>query len=286
MKKLNIIGVVFLLLIIPQVLSSITDVTDYLVYYKMETNTSNNAIDETNDHNGTTVGTSIETGYYNNGYGFNGDNQQVNIGTFNVSDNYEFSVYMWIKHNTLTGLQTYITEQPINQRWFFGINGGSILLRGGALGSDLNYVPSFSLNTWYTVVGIFNNTEGIIYVDGVEKARGAINKVVLSNTNDILIGMYSGSGGDLNAISDDVRVYDRILSLIEINQIGYCRNPTLSTWNPKASCDIDTETISTSQLLDIEGGIFHLIASDISVDDVSIRGSTLRIGSGSELNVR
>jgi hypothetical protein len=86
--------------------------------------------------------------------------------------------------------------------------GGTTLVSGGTL----------SLNTWYNIVYIQNNSTGSLYINGSQIASDSIVPQIAATSN-IILGAYNTSGpepyGGYTAIA---QIYNRALSATEVSQ--------------------------------------------------------------------
>jgi len=74
------------------------------------------------------------------------------------------------------------------------------------------------VDRWYHLVGTYDNSNLKIYVDGVLKATTSHSGTILTNGVEFAVGR-SVTGEYINAIIDDVRVYNRALSQAEIIRV-------------------------------------------------------------------
>ncbi len=96
----------------------------------------------------------------------------------------------------------------------------------GALGLDDN--------AWHLIIGTWDGTNQTLYVDGklISTGAGVAGSLDWTGSNDVLIG----SGGDpatrypFNGLIDDVRIYNRALSAIEVKDLF--ENPFASFTQP------------------------------------------------------
>lgn len=76
-------------------------------------------------------------------------------------------------------------------------------------------------NTWNHLVGVFNGTQLILYLNGKENALKTINRSGISQTNfELFFGTDKyGESKFLNGKLDDFKLYDRALSKAEITSL-------------------------------------------------------------------
>jgi hypothetical protein len=84
-------------------------------------------------------------------------------------------------------------------------------------------------NQWHHVAGVYDGTAGIIYIDGVLDVAQAATGQINASDFDLYIGENAQATGRYwNGLIDDVRLYNRALSQMEIQQIILNIPPGLS----------------------------------------------------------
>jgi len=182
--------------------------------------------------------------YHNNGTLYNSPTWQSSSNcvsgsclSFNGSTNYveiqhnsslmpsSITVEGWIKFNsTETGSWMMVnkaTGGTSGSYYIYGNNLSSCLWSiFGPTGTRYNagFSTTFVPDNWYYLVGTFDATTGIMksYVNGQLK-NTTINATFGSNSANVLLGRYT-SGYYLDGLIDEVRIYNRALSPVEILQ--------------------------------------------------------------------
>jgi hypothetical protein len=75
---------------------------------------------------------------------------------------------------------------------------------------------AISTNSWHQLVGVVNNSIGSLFVDGVQVASTTFTSKALSN---LAIGRRSSGSYYWPGLINDVRIYNRPLSLAEIQAL-------------------------------------------------------------------
>lgn len=200
-----------------------------------------------NGNTGTWNGTGAShytTGKFGNGGGFNGTDDWIDIPDTPVMT--EFTVAAWIKTTNLTHQNIvsgypnpawagfYIGTSPTgNAEWFDGVNWrtGSIVVANG---------------TWHHVVYIFNKGSMEIAVDGKKDLVNSSNSQYASGAINIIGAMDGVKQRFFNGSMDDVRIYNRALTVSEVEGL-YKYAP-----GPLAHYTFDDST-SSSQVQDSSG---------------------------------
>ncbi len=219
------------------VVSSTTDdrlqMTDYSGVWSGNSNSNNFTADVSkygNNGNCSGMGAGCNwnsSGRYGGGMQFDGVNDYVNVsnnsilGATNV-----VSVSAWIKKG-VNGvvLPIVMKDDPVNNRPNYGldITSGNMLRFFGYNGTtavgDTTGISFTTLNQWTHVVGTFDGTYWIIYING-NLTRNISSVATLTTTTATLkIGYRSNNNNYFNGSIDEVRIYNRSLSASEVYQL-------------------------------------------------------------------
>ena len=208
---------------------------NFVSWWKFDDASGLTALDSMGTNNGSIINGTWTTGKIDGALSFNGSGGYVNCGndaSLDITD--KISISAWVKFNALTDNQIIIAKQGT---LFSSEN--YILKRSS---SATNYQLSFSYRgstrhiynttganltagTWYHIVVTYTFGTGSsikIYLDsnllGGFWDMGNGNAPVTTNTQVVTIGGLT-NGYYANAIIDDVRLYKRILSQAEIQQL-------------------------------------------------------------------
>ncbi len=237
-----------------------------LAYYPF----SGNANDATgNGNNGTVHGATLTEdrfGNPNSAYYFNGVNSYISANA-NQLPSGQRTISLWFKTNTVSNKPVLLGYggNGCYTSFFLGIN-----LSTSGIGkytvlthcSTSNYIDfpysSEPINSWYHIAFSTDNTGSKIYING---ANVASNNTFISNTyptgKDLAIGVAislygvapfaNGDVGYFMGSIDDVYIYNRSLSVAEIQQLyqGACPNVaaikpyTFSSGTPAKSAEVN-----------------------------------------------
>jgi len=220
--------------------------TDMVAYWKLDEESGAIAHDSYDGYDGNLNGGTWVSGKVANSLEFDG-NDYVNFGDVSeLNSANRFTIMGWVKQDSNTA----------NERIFDKVKDGnndiSIAPYGGKLyfelGNGVNsyaYWNSYSFlipsGTWYHFAAIYDGTKGTnaeklkLYVNGIERPltfSGAIPSTTADLSGEDLT--FSRPGNDFNGILDEVAVWGRALSQIEITSlyqeslegIGYCEEPS------------------------------------------------------------
>jgi hypothetical protein len=209
-----------------------------VAYYPFNGNTNDNSGSGNNGIiNGATL-TLDRFGNQNNAYSFNGINNYIEIPN---SSNLNFgisslTVSVWVKLNNYQQSIIFGKEKntaPDGYQFRIEANAPISGTIGYAEGVFNNGMPrwlattnTLTLNTWYNIIIIKNGTLYQLYLNG--QLNDNLQSITLldqsSNLNNIILGAESAAAGTdklefFNGNLDDVRLYNRVLSNGEIQQL-------------------------------------------------------------------
>ncbi|HMP84249.1 MAG TPA: LamG domain-containing protein, partial [Verrucomicrobiota bacterium] len=161
---------------------------------------------------------------------FNGTSSYVLIPR-SIQD--DFTVAMWVKTTDTAGsagAQWWNGKGLVDGEvggggadWGTAIVNGKFVLGVGSSGGDTTLASSVNINdgTWHHVAATRNNTSGTmaVYVDGVLRGTGTGPTGSRNWPANLRIGSLQTGNNFLNGTLDDVRLYNRILTPVEITAI-------------------------------------------------------------------
>ena len=123
--------------------------------------------------------------------------------------------------------------------------------------SGYYYTPNIIRNTWYKVVGTFNDTTFKVYVDGVLKSSVGVSSPgtpLGTSTDSISIGynIFEATSGfpyQFKGMMDDIRLYNRVLNDSEI--VHYTDTCGHITFQPVS----DTSSVGSTVTYSVSSGI-------------------------------
>jgi len=176
------------------------------------------------------------------GYGlkFDGSDDYVDCGndeSLNITD--EITIEAWVKISSLDKYHMIATKAPSDSSSGYELeisNTNKIrFLVGSYPDGDLIGNTILTTNTWYHIVGVYDETNLIVYLNGVNDGNLTWTANPPSNNLNVYIGQRSdlNSNYDFNGTIDEVRIYNRALSAEEIKKsfcIGAYRLYAAGTW--------------------------------------------------------
>jgi len=261
-----------------------------IAYWKMDeaswNGISGEVVDSSvNGNNGTAEnGATTTAGKFNNGGIFDGINDDVNAGnTTSLQFSGSFTVSLWVK---TTGLNSTTQSKLIGKEtwsttgWHLGDHGNystNVFFRvlpagsGGSCGTGMACFARSLLNngTWHLVTGIYNGSNVILYLDGLQKDSRSATSFTGSTAANLLIGQFLGSAG--GGLVDDVRIYNRVITSTELADLA-------SGYTTSAGSTITSLTVNNN--LTISSGEFTAPASLTIGGNFTKTGGTFTHNSG------
>jgi hypothetical protein len=162
---------------------------------------------------------------------FDGIDDYVDCGNPAVLDiTGDITVMAWIKVAAFSKTwETILGKGDDSYRMSRGPgDGDSIHFGANGTGDNLNANTIVTTDTWRHVALVYNGTDKIIYIDGVEDVRAASSGNINSSGYDFVIGQNSQAAGRfLTGLIDDVQIYNKALSSLHISALA----------NPAADAD-------------------------------------------------
>src|SRR6266545_5835103 len=175
-----------------------------------------------NGHSGALVGTTWTAGHSGSAASFNGTSAYVDLGALGTFYQTAFTLEAWVKKQTAN-----LNDRGVLGTWSGNANGGPMLwidhlatryhltLNNGMA----NYLDSGQnpvAGQWQHLAATYDGTTARFYIDGTEVANRTFTGTV-GNSNVWRVGAYGSSpGGFFDGLIDDVRIYNRALSAVEV----------------------------------------------------------------------
>ena len=167
----------------------------------------------------------------NSAYYFNGTSDNIRVpNSANLNFTEAITVSFWMNPGALyTDRESYpISHGNYENRWKFSITSTKKIrwtikttasINNGI--KDLDSPTAITTNQWYHVVGIYDGTNMLLYVNGALTSQTTFSGAIKTTTIDLMIGQVlpSVSTSNFKGTLDDVRIYDYALSFEEIAQL-------------------------------------------------------------------
>jgi hypothetical protein len=175
-----------------------------------------------NGHDGIKNGTICVDGLRSKALSFNGTSDFISSLSNNIPiANSARTISALVKPNDLGSIGSIVGWGPVetacNKASYLILYGNGFYLVGWCVENDLRGPTNLLPNIWYYVTATYNGTIWRLYVNGGEVANKALSWDTIKT--DIYIGNYDRGSNFFNGLIDDIRIYNRILSASEIQQL-------------------------------------------------------------------
>jgi hypothetical protein len=182
-----------------------------------------------NSLNGTMSNVTHDQTYFN----FGGTNSQIIVSDNSLLEpgTGDFTIEAWVNHSVITGFSRIIvgkTDGGNSADWGYGLRTSSTGATFFEVGNGTNSIQSssytLSTDTWYQVVGVFNNvSKNLIelYVNGLIRGTASHSFASIKNTTSPLyIGTFNGGQFPqwINGKMGIVRFYNSALSASDVSK--------------------------------------------------------------------
>jgi hypothetical protein len=181
-----------------------------------------NANDIQGSNNGTLQNGDAATGAGKVGqaFSFNGVNEYVTVANQASLNGFNSAtIDAWIKLNTTGGRQAIVSKVPAGE-YYLLIHNGRLSFENSNIGAGaFTGATLLSANVWYHVALTYDGANTRLYVNGVEDG---IHAGVWGNANaqPLYIGQRGSNEDFFNGLIDEVEIYSRALSTVEIQSIN------------------------------------------------------------------
>jgi hypothetical protein len=224
-------------------MSTTTSATGPAGYWKLDEGSGSTTGDASgNGATGTLQGgVSWTSGVFGSGLNFDGSTGYVSVpapagSALNLNAN-AVTLAAWINTNSLTTQQAILlrglSDGPAGaggtQGYGLWINSNGHVNLGAAGGGNFDSLTALTPG-WHQVTGIINGSASKIYIDGVDRTPTGVNVNVTSSSQNLIIGAARNNANNaysafFNGRIDDVRVYNRALSLAEVQALAQTTSP-------------------------------------------------------------
>lgn len=161
-----------------------------------------------------------------------GTNDYIDLGGNVTATNAAFSACAWVYLSAINSFQTFLgidgtTISGFKLEKVTGTTGFDFSMRStDSTGSTLYQASGTtapSTSTWYHLCGVYTGSVARLYVNGVQEGTDTTVSATWNATGHAIIGSgkWSGSRTDYtNGKMDDVRIYNRVLTAVEVKSLA------------------------------------------------------------------
>ncbi|SIO61560.1 Mo-co oxidoreductase dimerisation domain-containing protein [Singulisphaera sp. GP187] len=283
-----------------------TSATGLVAEYNFDAGSGTTLTDLSGQNNNGTISNATWTtsGHTGSALAFNGTNSWVtvaNSSSLNLSS--AMTLEAWVKPTSITNPSPLLFREGAGNS-AYSLYGAyksvpSIYINHNITGElSAPAYQSLATNTWSHVAATYDGSTLLLYVNGVRVSQATGVTTLSSSGGALRIGGDSTFGEFFNGLIDDVRIYNRSLSMAEIQAdmgtpVGGAMDstpPTAAITSPVANASLSGTTTIVANATDFTGvaGVqFLLNGSPLGVEDVaapfSLAWNTTSVANGTYL---
>ena len=253
--------------------------TGLVAYFKLDSNVADSSTSVMHCVGSNLVNASGIRCDSNTAYSFNGNSSKVVCGASDRGVTNTVSISVWVKTTTVSSVNTFIVEKydwQVDKGYYLALKNGIPYIAArntsnntGAFTWNANQTFLVTDGQWHHLLGVVSQNNLEIWVDGVLKATSSLvaNTPDLTNNYNLNIGYYykgslSGNTNYYTGTLDEVRLYNRDLTSIEIDALSTERNTYTS--NSITVCD---SMVSPSGESWYASGVYQDTVSNLCLGD-------------------
>ncbi|MEO8427268.1 MAG: LamG-like jellyroll fold domain-containing protein [Verrucomicrobiota bacterium] len=174
---------------------------------------------------------------------FDGVDDYVNVNnTSSLNPGTQLTLSAWIKPtSTSTSGEIISKENNVNNQYYLRLQGGG-KIRFTVAGATLNGTTTLSPNTWNLITGTYDGSSMNLYINGFLDATSPATLSMADNGLNVRLGARQyATPVVFHGLIDDVRIYNRALSLAEVQTLLNLSPPV----NQPPSVDAGTDQTVT-----------------------------------------
>jgi PKD repeat protein len=170
-------------------------------------------------------GATWATGKFGSALLFDGVNDNVNLGNFNVTGN-QMTISTWVYSNGYQDDDRIISKTTGTSEsahyWMVSLSSSRLRfrLRTGTQTKSLRTNVVFPMNQWVHVAAVYDGSRMRIYQNGIEVANTAKSGNIATSSAPVLLGANPNNYSVWNGRIDEMVIYNRALSTVEIQQLA------------------------------------------------------------------
>lgn len=200
-----------------------TAIPGLVAAYGFNENTGTTTADASgNGHTGTIAGATWTTaGRNGNALSFNGTTSMVSVADTALLDVTRVTLMAWVRPSALGNWNTAIMKETTNGLAYAlyaedNVSRPAAYINVGANDRSSNGTAALVTNTWAHLAMTFDGTAIRVYVNGVLVRTTNVSGSLITSNSPLRIGGNSIWGEFFAGVIDDVRVYNRALTLAEV----------------------------------------------------------------------
>lgn len=191
--------------------------------YNFDEGSGTTLLDRSGANNGNVIGASWSNGKNSGGLAFDGTDDSVSLGNWNISGS-EMTISTWVystNWNANADVRIISKAEGVQEQqhtWMLSDKNSNLRFRLKTNGTTTTLIGDGTLptNTWVHVAAVYNGSTIKLYQDGEEVGSAAKTGSIDHNTQQITLGMNPDNTNHLQGKLDDLRIYNVALSQAEI----------------------------------------------------------------------
>ena len=182
----------------------------------------------------------------------------------------DWSVSLWVNLPDTSEIGFFFANgvnTDLSAGYSIGVGGATISAAGNRLFFSLGNVVDKDSGTnigtgWHHLILLRNNSDGIVraYIDGSQTVNTHTATIVAPNGNSTIGGNFSGYSALLNAVVDEVGIWDKALSAQEISDL-------YNGGSGQTMVDINFDSVTVSEAVQISYSLPSPIFDSVTVSE-------------------
>ncbi|MEE9350349.1 MAG: LamG-like jellyroll fold domain-containing protein [Flavobacteriaceae bacterium] len=252
--------------------------TALVAFYSFDAISGTTLTDESsNSNNGTIQGATAITGKIDNGLDFDGTDDYVDLGNFNVTGS-QITIASWIKADDFGISDARIISkatgvQSDDHTWMLStIDDGGIKarfrLKTDGVTTTIIASEILNPNVWYHITATYDGSNMRLYINGLEKGNASKTGAIFTSSASIRIGDNPVNAKNFDGIIDELKIYNIALSTSEVIELATCTSNENSTASASNDSIKNGITIYPNPL--VENELHIQLNNDIKIKHILI----------------
>ena len=188
-----------------------------------------------NNNNGAVNGASLVAGRVGNeAYSFDGSNDFIEVPHDpSLTVGSEVSISLWVYLNSIGPYEGMVCKGINQGQYWIGLDSGG----GGEFSFGTYYWTNkvtsntaLSTGRWYHIAAVYDNGDVSLYLDGQLDKQQSVGWSLTANTEALTFGVDKpGSDEYLDGVLDEIAIWSRPLSSLEVNNLYFLQSGSLAT---------------------------------------------------------
>ncbi|MCX5632205.1 MAG: LamG domain-containing protein [Phycisphaerae bacterium] len=176
-------------------------------------------------------GCTLAAGFTNGAINFNGSSGFINIGNpSQLNFTNRVTIGARIKVNSFNNSSANVISK--GSTWSLQRSGSTNFVEFVCASGTVIGTKNVNDGLWHSIVGVYNGSTLSLYFDGVLDTSNSVTGNMSADTSPVYIGANSAQANRyFNGLIDEVRVYNRALTLAQVKTIGTYATNLVGYWS-------------------------------------------------------